>query len=378
LSEYWQFHLPTRIVSGAGVLQDLEKEILATGNSRVFLITDKSIEEAGIVEKVTASLKSLKPVGIFNEVTPNSEVSQVERGAALAREAGADYLLAVGGGSCIDTAKALNLVFSLGGKLLDYEGFGQITQPLAPLAAIPTTAGTGSEVTQYSIILDSERHAKLTFLSPYLVPTLALLDPELTLSLPPGLTASTGMDALGHAMESYVSTSSSPLARGLAVEACDLIFKSLVKAVRQGRDVEARMTMLLASNLAGIAFSNSMVGCVHAMAHALGGTHNIPHAVAVGLLLPHGILFNGEGNLLYADLSAKLFGSRGDEPAAVLSVKVSQLLADCDLPRRLSQLGITIDDLPAVAEDAAVDGALFTNPREADADDLLKILKSAL
>lgn len=379
LPEYWEYSLPTRIVAGAGVLRDLEKEILAKGKNRVFLITDKHLESLGYIDRVVNALKAVEVVGVFDEVTPDSEVKLVERGAHLARQAGADYLLALGGGSCIDTAKAINVVLSLGGNLLDYQGFNQINQPLYPLGAIPTTAGTGSEVTQFSLVLDREQKSKITFLSPHLVPSLALLDPELTLTLPPFMTAASGMDALGHAVESYVSISTNPLARGLAAEAAALIFTHLERAVRDGKDVQDRLGMLLASNLAGQAFSYTMVGCAHALAHALGGLTGMPHALAVGLMLPYVILYNGEdqGYQLYEDLTLRLFGIRGKEAPRVLADKVRQLTARCKLPGSLAEAGLNGEDIPAVAELALTDGALYTNPREAGEEELLALLNAA-
>ena len=379
LPEYWEYSLPTRIVAGAGVLRDLEKEILAKGKNRVFLITDKHLESLGYIDRVVNALKAVEVVGVFDEVTPDSEVKLVERGAHLARQAGADYLLALGGGSCIDTAKAINVVLSLGGNLLDYQGFNQINQPLYPLGAIPTTAGTGSEVTQFALVLDRDQKSKITFLSPRLVPSLALLDPELTLTLPPFMTAASGMDALGHAVESYVSISTNPLARGLAAEAAALIFTHLERAVRDGKDVQDRLGMLLASNLAGQAFSYTMVGCAHALAHALGGLTGMPHALAVGLMLPYVILYNGEdqGYQLYEDLTLRLFGIRGKESHRVLADKVRQLTARCKLPGSLAEAGLNGEDIPAVAELALTDGALYTNPREAGEEELLALLNAA-
>ncbi len=379
LPAYWEYALPTRIVAGPGCLRDLEKEILAAGKKKVFLITDKYLEDLGYIDKIAALLHSVELVGVFDEVTPDSEVKLTERGALLARQAGADYLLALGGGSCIDTAKGINIVLSLGGGLLDYEGFNQIDRPLTPLGVIPTTAGTGSEVTQFAVILNREMNQKITFLSPHITPALALLDPALTLTLPPGLTASTGMDALGHAVEAFVSTSTNPLSQGLASEAASLVFTYLDKAYREGDNIQYRLGMLMASNLAGLAFSNTMVGCVHALAHALGGLSSVPHALAVGLLLPHGILFNGagEGYQSYEGLTMRLFGAKGKEAPTILADKIWQLMAKCRLPLRLADLGVLREDLPAVAELAAIDGAMYTNPREAGEEELLAVLSAA-
>jgi alcohol dehydrogenase len=379
LPAYWEYTLPTRIVAGSGCLRDLEKEILAAGKKKVFLITDKNLEDLRYTDKIAALLQKVELVGVFDEVTPDSEVKLAERGALLARQAGADYLLALGGGSCIDTAKGINIVLSLGGSLLDYEGFNQINRPLTPLGVIPTTAGTGSEVTQFAVILNRELNQKITFLSPHITPALALLDPDLTLSLPPNLTASTGMDALGHAVEAFVSTSTNPLSQGLACEAAALIFTYLEKACREGSNIQYRLGMLMASNLAGLAFSSTMVGCAHALAHALGGLKNVPHALAVGLLLPHGILFNGAGDgyQLYEGLTMRLFGVKGQDAPDVLADKIWQLMAKCRLPLRLSELGVAREDLPAVAELAAIDGAMYTNPREAGEEELLAVLSKA-
>lgn len=379
LPAYWEYSLPTRIVAGPGCLRDLEKEILAVGKKKIFLITDKPLENLGYIDKIAANLHKVELVGVFDEVTPDSEVKLAEKGALLARQTGADYLLALGGGSCIDTAKGINIVLSLGGSLLDYEGFNQINRPLTPMGAIPTTAGTGSEVTQFAVILNRDRNQKLTFLSPHITPTLALLDPQLTISLPPALTASTGMDALGHAVESFVSTSTNPLSRGLASEAAALIFTYLEKACKEGDNLQHRLGMLLASNLGGLAFSNTMVGCVHAMAHALGGLKGVPHALAVGLLLPHGVLFNGAGEEygLYEDLTLRLFGVKGKDAPKILADKIWQLMGKCRLPLRLSELGVAKEDLPRAAELAAMDGAMYTNPREAGEAELLAVLLSA-
>lgn len=379
LPAYWEYCQPTRIVAGAGCLQDLEKEILAAGKRKVFLITDKFLEDLGYIDKIAALLQKVELVGVFDEVTPDSEIKLAERGALLAQQAGADYLLALGGGSCIDTAKGINIVLSLGGSLLDYEGFNQINRPLTPLGVVPTTAGTGSEVTQFAVILDRQRNQKLTFLSPHITPALAILDPALTLTLPPGLTASTGMDALGHAVESFVSISTNPLCRGLASEAAALVFTYLEKACKEGNNLQHRLGMLLAANLAGLAFSNTMVGCVHALAHALGGLKGVPHAQAVGLLLPHGVLFNGsgEGYELYEDLTMRLFGVKGKDTPSVLADKIWQLMAKCRLPLRLAELGVAREDLAQVAQLAAIDGAMYTNPREAGEEELLAVLSAA-
>lgn len=383
-TDFFEFFCPTRLICGAGMIDSLGQEMENMGWSRCFLVTDSILKKAGLVDRVLDALKasSIQVVGIFDEVVPNSEVSLVERGAAMAREARPDFLLALGGGSNIDTAKAINIVFTNGGTLLDYEGFGLLSSPLTPLVAVPTTSGTGSEVTQFAVIKDDSRQAKLSFLSPYLVPRIAVLDPEMTMGMPPGLTASTGMDALTHAVEAHVSNEANPVASGLALQAVSIIFKYLPAAIARGDDLEARNAMLMASTMAGMAFSSAMVGIVHAMAHACGGLYNVPHGLANAILLSHGMEYNIPSAASQLADIARAAGVKDtglcDEEYAMKAVEaVRDLCVKCGLNLTLKDAGVPFDGLDSVAELAVVDGAIFNNPHPAEQEDVLRVLKRA-
>lgn len=383
-TDFFEFFCPARILAGAGVVDSLGQTMEDMGLKKCFLVTDKVLKKAGLVDRVIKALKEadVRVVGIFDEVLPNSEVSLVEKGASLAMEAGPDFLLALGGGSNIDTAKAINIILSNGGSLLDYEGFGLLSSPLAPLVAVPTTAGTGSEVTQFAVIKDDSRQAKLSFLSPYLVPRVAVLDPEMTVGMPPQLTASTGLDALTHAVEAHVSSASNPMASGLALEAARIIFQNLPVAVSRGGDLEARHAMLVASAMAGMAFSSAMVGIVHAMSHACGGLYGVPHGLANAILLPFGMEYNIPSSAsrlaeIARAAGVNVSGLTAEEGAARAVEAVRDLCAGCGIDQKLRDTGVPAEGLSDVAELAAVDGAIFNNPNPAEPEDILELLKKA-
>jgi len=382
--DFFDFYSPTRLMAGAAMVDSLGQELKNKGWSRCFFITDQFLKKAGLVDRVLDALKmsSVQVVGMFDEVIPNSEVALVERGAAAAREAKPDVLLALGGGSSMDTTKAINILLCNGGGLLDYEGFGLLSSPLTPLVAIPTTAGTGSEVTQFAVIKDDSRRAKLSFLSPYLIPRIAVLDPELTLGLPPGLTATTGMDALTHAVEAHLSTASNPVASGLALHAVRIIFEYLPVATAEGGNLEARHAMLVASTIAGMAFNSAMVGIVHAMAHACGGLYDVPHSLANAILLPYGMRYNLPfATPQLADITRAAgvpdTGQAVEEYAFMAVQAVTDLYHKCGLSQTLKDTGVPPDGLTQTAELAVVDGAIFTNPRPAEPEDILELLKEA-
>jgi len=311
----------------------------------------------------------------------------VKRCAALAREKGAEGIIAMGGGSSLDTAKAANIVFSLGGDLVeDYSGTQTITRELNPLIAIPTTAGTGSEVTSSAVILDEESNSKLSFNDSYMRPTLALLDPELTLTLPAKVTAMTGMDALTHAIEAFTSLQANPMSDALAMKAIKLIKDNVISAVRQGDDLEVRSNMLIAANMAGIAFDHAMVGVVHAMSHATGGVAHVPHGMANNIFLPYGMEYNLETSAeRYAGI-ARRFGietspmSQAEAAQAAIDYvrKMSQELKEaCGLPNRLQEAGVREEQLETIAELAFEDGTCFFNPREVELEGIRKKIKEA-
>jgi alcohol dehydrogenase len=383
-TNFFEFYTPTRLLAGAGLVKTLGQELTRFGLKRCFVVTDYHLRQSGLVDQVLDGLAGSKVevAGIFTDVVPDSGVTVVEKCAESARQAQPDVLIAVGGGSVIDTAKAANLILTLGGKLLDYEGFGLIDAPLTPLVAIPTTAGSGSEVTRFAVIKDEERRSKLTLISPYLAPAIAVLDPEMTLALPASMTAATGMDALTHAVEAHMSTEANPVASGLALGAVAQIFANLPLVVQDGQDITARHAMLLAATMAGMAFSSTMVGVVHAAAHACGGLYGVPHGLANAILLSCGMRFNlpvAAGKLGDIARAAGVYeeGLTEDEYAQKAIGAVEELRASCGMTAMLRDAGVPKDGLADIAALAAVDGAVFTNPREADAADILQLLLDA-
>lgn len=389
LPEFFEFYNPTKVVYGAGIALDLKPELDLLGVGKYFIVSDKVISDLGLVKKVEDGLTSagIKVTGEFLDVPPNSEVKTVNACAKQAKASGAEGLIAIGGGSVIDTAKAANILICEGGDLVeDHSGAQTLTRPLKPLIVIPTTAGTGSEVTIIAVIYDEESSVKMSFADKFLLPILAVLDPEMTVSMPPTLTASTAMDALTHAIEAYVGLQWSPISDAFAVGAIELVFNNIVKATENGDDLEARGALLVASNMAGISFSHSMVGCVHGMAHTVGGLYHVPHGVANAILLPHGMEYNFEevkekyARLApvmgedVAGLSVDDAARKSIEAVRKLTSKLNEMGA---LPLRLREVGVPEDGLPEVAEGTVMDGTCFYNPREVVAEEILVHLKKA-
>ncbi|MGB5985677.1 MAG: iron-containing alcohol dehydrogenase, partial [Desulfobacterales bacterium] len=347
------------------------------------------LNKLGLIDPIKKALEEagFSITGVFYDVPQDASLEAVERISRDATGSGAQGLIALGGGSVIDATKAANFVFSKGGDLIeDYSGAATLTRPLKPLIAIPTTAGTGSENTLVAVIYDVANQTKLAFSDKYLLPDLAVLDPLMTQSMPPGLTASTGMDALTHAVESYVGIDASPHSEALAVEAIRLIFKYLAKATKKRDDLEARGGMLIAANMAGSSFSHSMVGCVHSMAHAVGGLTRVPHGVANAILLPHGMEYNFEVSKekfarLAPIMGVNTTGMSVDQAArgAIAAIRdLGRQLNDLGaLPIRLRDAGVPEESLPAIAEAATEDGTVIYNPREVEAEEILIHLKNA-
>lgn len=380
--EFFEFRLPARVTFGNDALADLPLRLEELGVTRPVLLTDPGVRAAGVVDRVLAALGGGAGVPIFDQIPPNSSLAAVQAGLEVVRQAGADGLIAVGGGSVMDTAKAVNLLHSLGGDLADYQGVGVITRAPGPLVAIPTTAGTGSEVTPFAVIRDEAAGIKYAFASPYLVPSLAVLVPELTLGLPRSLTAATGMDAMTHAVEAYISNDHNPFSDALAVAAMGTIYRYLPRAVAEPDDREARAAMLIASTQAGMAFGSALVGAVHAISHALGGIYNVPHGTANACLLPWVLEFNlpaAEERLAGVARALGVAGPTDPAPAAARAgiAALARLVEELGLPRRIRELGVPYDNLEAVAALALSDGSYFTNPRQADEEELLALIRRA-
>jgi alcohol dehydrogenase len=378
----FEFVLPTRIKFGEGVMSEIAGEIEALGKSRPFIITDKGLVAVGVVGRITDALKTngYKEYMIYDEVEPNPRDVTVAQAYERAKEYGADILIAIGGGSSMDTAKGVGVLLTHGGAIGDYEGLDKVTKPITDLIAIPTTVGTGSEVTFWSVITDTKRRFKMSVGSPLIAPKLALVDPDLVGTLPPGIVASTGMDALTHAIEGYTCTLSEPITDACAIYAIRMIGENIREATRSDSK-EAKGNMLLASLIAGIAFGNSDIAGVHCMAEALGGLYDTPHGVANAIMLPYVMEYNYVADYRkFANIAAALGEDVGElavEDAARRSVDaVRKLNADLDIPN-LKSIGAKEEDLSELAQRASVNVSVDSNPRKAEAEDFLAIFRQA-
>lgn len=373
---FFQFYCPTKIISCAGISREFSAELEALKLSKVVVVTDKMLKELKVIDPVLEGLRNagVEVKALFSDVPANSELKVVKRCADEAIRHDVDGVIAIGGGSVLDTAKGAAILLTHGGDLAqDYSGAETLPGPLKPVVAIPTTAGTGSEVTHAAVILDEETHTKLSFVDRYLAPALAVLDPELTVGLPPKLTAATAMDALTHAIESYTSIQANPISEAMAAKAIPLIRQSLLKAVLHGEDIEARGDLLTAATIAGIAFDHAMVGVVHGMAHATGGLAGGHHGTLNSIFLPWGMEYNLKNCAeKYAEI-AEMMGVKtaGLTPEAAARKAIGavvrmreELHQACGLAYRLRDVGVKEDQLEAIAEGAVNDGTSFYNPRD--------------
>lgn len=376
------FTAPANVTFGPGAVQTLP-ELVAGFGARTVVVSDPGIAKAGILDRIVALLSDAGVAAeAFTQVEPNPSVETVHAAHDLFRRSRAAFVLGVGGGSAMDVAKVVAVLAAHGGRVHDYEGIGKVPGPGVPCVAIPTTAGTGSEVTIYSVITDRPRRFKMTIGSPHTVPQVALCDPELTRTMPQPLTAATGMDALTHAIESYVNTVHNPIAAALALEAMRLIGRSLRTAFANGSDLRARTEMLLASTMAALAFTRTRLGNVHAMAHPLGAHFDIPHGVANAVLLPAVMAWNLIAcHDTYPQIAAAL-GERASglpaHAAAEAAVEAVRALArDVQIPERLRDLGVTREAIPRMTEDAMKSGNVLVNPRATTAADVAALFEAA-
>ncbi|HHV78561.1 MAG TPA: iron-containing alcohol dehydrogenase [Firmicutes bacterium] len=383
LFQQFTFSLPTRIEFGAGAIKRTASLMSETvKGTRTFVVTDPGLEKAGLVEPVVKQLSEAGyKVRVFDEVQPNPKDIDCERGGVVAREFGADHILALGGGSVIDSAKAIALLNTHEGAIAQYAGRGKVSREVTPVVAIPTTAGTGSEVTRSAVITDTVKKLKFTVKDIRLAPKLAIIDPETTYSLPESLTASTGMDALVHAIEAFTCKAATPFSDVWAKEAIRLIFSSLRAAVHRGTPA-ARTAMMLGSVMAGIAFSHADVAAVHCMAEALGGLYDTPHGVANSIFLPVVTQFNAEAAPSKHAEVARLCGLPVNglseaESARLLVSELEQLARDIGIPR-FSELGyVNPADFQALAQVSFENGSTPTNCRDITCEDYLALFRKA-
>ena len=349
------------------------------GGPRVMVVSDPGVAASGWTGKVVETLrKSSLDVVEFLDVASNPRDSQVMDGAALFARESCDMLVAVGGGSSMDCAKGIGIVHANGQHILSYEGADKIPLPGPPLICIPTTAGTSADVSQFTIINDTARKVKIAIVSKALVPDVSLLDPRLTVTMPPKLTAHTGLDALTHAMEAYASNASSPMTDILALEAIRVIGRSLPQAYDAPNDIQARSRMLHASLLAGLAFTNAILGAVHAMAHSLGGFLDLPHGQCNAILLDHVVRRNYDAAPERYQEMAKALGAVGGQGLAALITALRALKARVGVTQTLGNLGVRQADIPSLAAKAWRDPCLATNPAPLTQADLEELFREAL
>lgn len=372
------FFIPSLNLMGAGCLQQAVETMRGHGFRRALIVTDQGLVNAGLAGKVAGMLgeADIEPV-IFDGVHPNPSCANVNAGLSLLKEKQCDVVVSLGGGSPHDCAKAIALVAVNGGKIQDYEGVDRSAKPQLPLVAINTTAGTASEMTRFCIITDESRHIKMAIVDKHTTPILSVNDPETMAGMPASLTAATGMDALTHAVEAYVSTIATPITDACALKAVELIAGFLRRAVKDGKDMEAREQMAYAQFLAGMAFNNASLGYVHAMAHQLGGFYDLPHGVCNAVLLPHVQVFNAAvaGERL-GDVALALGEKTRSAEAAIAAIK--RLAADVGIPAGLKELGVKEADIPTLADNALKDACGLTNPRKASHEEICAIFRAAI
>jgi len=383
-TQSFSINQPTRIIFGVDAVKQLSSLIKELGGSRVFLVVDPGLQKVGINKRIAAVLDEKKiPYTLYDKVTPEPGLNLADQGLKLAKKNKADCVVGVGGGSALDIAKAISILLTNGGKAEDYLGLGKIKHKGVPKIMIPTTAGTGAEVTFTAVFINEKTNSKGGMNGDPLYPDAAILDPALTLSLPPHVTAATGIDAFTHALEAFVSTQSHAISDMYAIEALDLISTNLRKAYANPANLEARSAMLLGSLLGGKALATAGVGLVHAMAYPLGGMFNTAHGLANAVLLPYVVEYNIIGCPEKFATVAQIMGYETEglplREAAQLAVEaIHQLNADVGIPSSLAALNIPTDKIPEMAKIAlTVTRPVENNPRKPSEDDVIAVYEAA-
>jgi alcohol dehydrogenase len=376
------FRFPTKIIFGPGTAKEVGLEVEELKRIRALIVTDMDLVQTNLVQMVQKALGT-KCVGIFSEVIPDTGLHIINAGAEYGRKLKVDVLVSVGGGSVIDTAKGMAICLTKGGRLEDYSGFNILNGPITPHIVIPTTAGTGSEVTYAAVIKDHEQKRKLLFADNYLIPNVAILDPYMTIGLPKLMTAATGMDALSHCVEAIHSRQSEPMADALALHGIRMIREYLPRAVENGGDIVARGQMLVAACIAGAAFSNAQVGMVHALAHSIGAKFGVPHGIANSIFLPHCIFYNLDACIDRYSQIAQAMGKdiRNMEPlkaAEQAAIAIREFSKSIGMPQTLREVNVEESGLEQCANDALMDGSIVYNPKMIfDPDEILKVYRNA-
>ena len=387
---YFEFVNSAKLLCGEYALEGIASELRLLNSSRPMILSDATLEKIGSLRILIEALgkSGLKPSAVYTDIPLDSSIEKVKEISKIYRENNCDGIIALGGGSVIDTAKGLRMLISQGGKdILSYVGSEMLSRGQSvPFASIPTTSGTGSEATGVAVIKDGERKVKLEFISSFLLPDIAVLDTRVLESMPARITALTGLDALTHAIEAYSCLQKNPISQCYALSAIRLIVGNLEKAITRPRDREARISMAIASYIAGAAFSNSMVGIVHAIGHSVGGVCSVAHGEAMTILLPVCMRYNEKyaeedySELLLYLSDADTYASTKKEDRtkkAISTVEdfIARIKGIAPIATKLSERGVKRSDFEEIAKRALNDGALIVNPRNADKDDILKILE---
>ena len=389
---YYEFFCPVKVIAGHKALENIPFELKSLGAKKPMIITDKGVRAVGLLTHLEESFAAAETevTAIFDDVPPDSSLNTVRAAAQAFRDAGCDSIIAVGGGSVIDTSKAVNIFVTFGGDdLLAYSGAHNLPHPMKPFFVVPTTSGTGSEVTAVAVISDTTRDIKIPFASYFMMPNAAVLDSRMTLTLPPHITAMTGMDAMTHAVEAFTCMAANPISDAYATAAIKKISANLLKVLDNPSDADGRLELAQASTMAGIAFSNAMVGLVHSLGHATGGVCHLPHGLVMNLYMPYVLEYNLDTNgdriaeLLLPLAGADVYAATPAAERALKAIATIREMRDaiydrCKLPRTLQETGkVSREQLPLIADQAINDGSIIFNPKETDRADLVAILERA-
>lgn len=378
------FYIPSVNIIGADVLNDAMNTMVEYGFRRTLIVTDTMLTRLGMADNIQNALQERAIFSVIYDGTqPNPTTENVAEGLKLLQENNCDSVISLGGGSPHDCAKGIALVAANGGDIRDYEGVDRSAKPQLPMIAINTTAGTASEMTRFCIITDAERHIKMAIVDKHVTPLLSVNDSTLMMGMPKSLTAATGMDALTHAIEAYVSIAATPITDACALKAVAMISENLTVAVEDGGNAQAREAMAYAQFLAGMAFNNASLGYVHAMAHQLGGFYNLPHGVCNAVLLPHVQVFNSQVAAARlrdcaAAMGVNVEGLNDAEGAAACIDAIRTLAQQVNIPAGLRDLGVKEEDIPLLATNALKDACGLTNPIQATHEQIVAIFHAAM
>ena len=383
INESIEYFMPVNIQFGTNKIEEAGALVARLGKKALLVTGKRAMKKSGITERLIRSLQdSSVKVTVFDEIFPNPTDDLADKGAGIARKNGCDVIVGLGGGSAMDAAKGIAVVAALGGSLWDYIGENRVTGDTIPMVAIPTTAGTGSETTPYAVFTNPEIHRKDAVVSQYAFPKMSIVDPAVMKTMPPSVTADTGFDALGHAIEAYMSILANPFADACSYESVRLIGEALVKAIRDGNDIEARGKMAIASSLAGMAIAQVGVVAGHGFAMAIGGLMNTSHGRTVGILLPHVMTYNLN---TIPDKIARLapafdLAVAGDSQTNAENVisRIKEMMQDIDYPTNLGALGIRREDLQKILDDSMTQEDIDFNPRKIDRSSAEKFIDSIL